>query len=265
MLKNIYTKTFYERRWFLVAWAVGLFSMTLLTMIFFPYLKDSGFDEIAKSAPKSLQGLLGDTSSYATLPGYVGQQIFALRLPAMTIIMAIALFTGLSAGDENKGTQETLLAQPVSRRQVFWHKFGAGAVIMLLANIVIIFAVVTSFPVVKDSMSVVRLAEAALGCWLLTMVLGALTYGLGAATGKRGVTIGASSAVAFGSYLLTSLAPAVSNLDTAQKASVFYYYNTPSIADHGIRLGNVAVLGAIVAVALVIGLAAFVRRDLSRE
>lgn len=265
MLKNIFRKTVYQKRWTLLAWMAGLFSMTFFTMIFFPYLKNSGFDQLSMNAPKSLQGLLGDASSYKTVVGYVDQQIFALRLPMMTMIMAISIFVGIGVSDEDRGTLETLLALPVSRTKAFWHKFAAGAVLSAAACVAIYLAVIASFPVIHGSMSYGNLAEATFACWLISMVFGTLTYALGAATGKRGLTIGIASGIAFITYLISSMAPAVSNLNLAQKFTPFYYYNVPTVAQHGLSIRNLAVLSGSIVIMLALSLLFFRKRDLVRD
>lgn len=265
MFRSIFGKTLYEKRWFLLAWSLGLFTMAFVTMVFFPYFKNAGFEQVIASAPESLKGLLGDASSYMTVVGYVDQQVFALRMPMLTIVMAVALFVSVGVADEDRGTLETLLALPVSRTKVFLQKLFAGAVISAVASVFIALGVWATFGIIHGSMSISSLAQATLGCWLLTMVFGVLTYAIGAATGKRGLTIGVASAVAFVSYLVTSLAPAVDKLDQVQKASVFYYYNTPSIAQHGLQIRNVSVLVGITVVLSVVSLLAFRHRDLVRD
>lgn len=265
MLKGVFLKTLYEKRWFTLGWFVGIVAMALITMVFFPYFANSGFDQVVNSMPKSLEGLLGDANAYKTVAGYVDAQIFALRMPMLTLIMSITLFVGLSAGDEGRGTLETLLAQPVSRARAFWAKFWAGALVSAIACVGIFVGVVISFIFIDGSMSLTRLAAACFGCWLITMAFGALAFAVGTATGRKGATIALASIVAFLSYLITSLAPAVDKLSQAQKASLFYYYNNPSITQSGLQVRNVAVLAGISVVLTVVGVLIFRRRDLVRD
>jgi ABC-2 type transport system permease protein len=265
MLKNIFRKTIYERRLTALAWAAGLFAMTLLTMSFYPYLKNSGFDTVVANAPKELQAALGTAANYKTVPGYVDQQIFALRLPLMTIIMSITMFAGIGVGDEDRGTLETLLSLPVSRLKVFWQKFAGTAVLTGLASIGIMLGVLVSFPIIHGSMGLYNLLTATVACWLIGLVFGTITYALGASTGKRGLTIGLTSGLAFGAFMISSLAPAVDKLSTVQKFTPFYYYNVPSIALNGIKFTNMLVLLAGMAVLLLISAAIFKNRDLIRD
>jgi len=265
MFNSVFAKTFYEKRWTLFGWAVGLFAMTLLTMVFYPYFKNSGFEDMLATAPKSIQTLLGNASNYKTVAGYVDQQIFALRMPMLTIIMAVSLFVGVSVGDEDRGTLETLLAQPVSRTKVFWQKLAAASAVSAAACVAIFLGVVASFPIVKGSMSLTNLAAVTFGCWLVSIVFGMLAYALGTATGKRGLTIAIASTIAFGTYLISSMAPAVDKLKVAQKFTPFYYYNVPSIAQHGLKFSNLVVLAVLVVVPAIIGLLIFNARDLVRD
>lgn len=265
MFNSIFSKTLYERRWFLVAWILAIFGMTLLTMAFYPFFKNSGFDEVIANAPKSLQGVLGQAANYKTVSGYVDQQIFALRLPLLTIIMGVVLFIGIGVGDEDRGTLENLLAQPVSRSQVFWQKFAAGSLILALGCLCIFFAVIASFPLINGSMNLVNLAAACFGCWLISMVFGGLAYAFGMATGKRALTVGVASGLAFFTYLISSLAPAVDKLKDAVKFTPFYYYNTPGIALDGLRWRNVGLLLGIVLAMVITAVVIFKQRDLVRD
>lgn len=265
MFKNVLYKTLYEKRWFTLGWIIGLIAMALLTMVFFPYFANSGFDQAFANAPQAVQNLIGDSAAYKTVQGYVDAQIFSLRMPMLTLIMSITLFVGLSAGDEDRGTLETLLAQPVSRLRVFSQKLGAGAIVCALGCVGIFAGVWASFIFINGSMSLTRLAAACFGCWVITMLFGALAYAIGMATGSRGATIAIASSVAFLTYLITSLAPAVSILNTAQKFSPFYYYNTPSITTHGIDWSNIGILVAMALVLLVGSLLIFKNRDLVRD
>lgn len=264
MLKTVFSKTYYEKRWILLFWFIGILFMTWVTMLFFPYLRDT-FDQVLSNSPKGLQSLLGTASDYKTVQGYVGQQIFALRLPLMMLILSISIFGGLSAGDEERGTLETLLSLPVSRLSVFWQKFAAGALLTFLASLAIFVGVLLSFVNIHATMSLWNLALATFACWLVSLCFGAFTYSLGMLSGRRGITIGLSSAVAFAMYLVTSLAPMTSVLDQAQKFSLFYYYNSPAVATNGLKFFNVSVLVLVIVVCLGIGLLVFRRRDLRRD
>jgi len=97
MIRSIYLKTLYQKRWMTFWWAIGVVAMVSFTLLFFPTLKNSSLGETFAQLPPQFAKLAGDALSFTTIQGYVGEQLFGLRLPIMTIILAITLFTGLTA------------------------------------------------------------------------------------------------------------------------------------------------------------------------
>src|SRR5690242_9657286 len=128
MLKNIFLKTLFEKRWMMLWWALSSVGLTIFIILFFPSLRDS-FGEALKNIPDSMRSLVGNASDYQTLAGYVNIQVFQ-QMIFLPIILGIILATGLLAGDENDGTLQTLLTYPVSRTKVYLHKLAAATAIV---------------------------------------------------------------------------------------------------------------------------------------
>lgn len=262
MLKTIMTKTLYERRWSTFFWALGVVAMALLMMAFFHSFKDGGFDQVLQNLPKSFQSLVGNAASYKTVPGYVAQQVFALRVPLVTLVMGITLFTSLVAGDEEKGTLQTLLAQPVSRFRLFAEKYFAGMLISFIVCAGAIAGVLIGLLIIHEHIGFGQLLGATIDVWLLTLLFGTIGFAIGAITGKRGVAGGLAGLFAFGSYLITSFAASVSGLSTVEKFSPFHYYNHPATAQYGLNTHNVIVMLVTIAILIISSLVIFLRRDI---
>lgn len=261
-MKTILTKTLYEKRWMILFWSIGVVLMALLMMTFYPTFKQGEFDQVLKSLPKSFQGLVGNADSYKTVPGYVAQQVFALRIPLLTLVMGVTLFTGLLAGDEGNGTLQTLLAQPVSRLRVFVEKFMAGAITSLVICSGAIIGVLGGVLIVHEHIGLGRLVEAVIGVWLLTLVFGTIGFALGAITGKRGLAGGVAGLVTFASYMITSFAANVSSLSAVEKLSPFHYYNSPATAQYGLQIHNVAIMVIVILALLIVSSLVFIKRDI---
>ncbi len=261
MFRNIFLKTLYEKRWMLLGWTIGVAAMAMLTFAFYPSFKQGGFDEVFKNVPKSLQSLIGDPSSYKTVQGFIGQEIFALRIPMVTLIMGIVLFTSLIAGDEDKGTLQSLMAQPVSRTRIVIEKFLAGALISFIVCAGAMIGILLVVPFIHEHANLVRLLQATTGVWLLTMLFSSVGFAIGAITGKRGLAGGVAGLITFGTYLITSLVANVSSLKPIEKISPFHYYNNPLIAKAGLTLHDTLILVIPTFLILVFTLAIFKRRD----
>lgn len=262
MFKNVLLKTIYEKRWFIVFWGFGVVAMSLLMMGFYHSFQGGDYDQILKNVPKSLQGFVGNLASLKTVPGYVSQEVFALRVPLLTLIMGVVLFTGLLAGDESEGVLQSLLGQPVTRLRVFVQKFLAGSFISLLICACAFIGVGLGLLLIHENMSFLRLVQAIFGVWLLTMVFATFAFCVGAITGKKGLTGSVAGLFTFGTYLITSFAPSVSGLSKIDKLSPFHYYNNPSIAEFGLKGNNVLILGGVSLILLIISVYIFIKRDI---
>lgn len=262
MLKSVLTKTLFEKRWMMLLWSIGVIVMSMVMMAFYHSFSGGEFTEALKALPKQFQGLIGDIDSLKTVGGYVGQEIFSLRIPLLTLIMGIVLFTSLLAGDERDGTLQTLLAQPISRFRVFIQKYMAGLIISGVICASAIIGIRLSLVLIHESMSMLRLVQAVLGVYLLTVMFGTLGFALGAITSKKGLAGSLTGMFAFVSYMITSFAPSVSWLKNIDTFSPFHYYNNPNISIVGIKGSNVTVMLSIIAISLIVSAFIFHKRDI---
>lgn len=262
MFRSVFLKTMYEKRWMMLLWGIGVAAIALLMMGFYHSFQQGGFDQVLKSVPKSFQSLVGNAASLKTVSGYVSQEVFALRVPLLTLIMGIVLFSALLAGDESDGTLQTILAQPVSRTRVFIEKYVAGLVISFVICLFAIIGVVLGLLLIHEQLSFLRLLQSVIGVWLLTVLFGTLSYTIGAITAKRGVAGSLAGVVAFSTYLLTSFVGNVPSIAGIEKISPFHYYNQPAIATYGLKGENTLVMLAVIAVLVLIGVLIFRKRDI---
>lgn len=257
-MRNTFTKTLYQKRKLALWWVIGIMAMTIFTMAFFPTFRDSQIAESFSQLPAAVQKLAGDVNAYKTIGGYVSQQIFALRLPLLTIILAIALFAGLSAGEEQSGKVETQLALPISRSRLLAEKILAGTAVLAVACLALMVAVEIGALVVGESYAWGNALKWSLSCFILSLVVGLIAFAVGSSTGSKALALGVASGVAFGSYLITSLAASVSSLKAFDKVSLFHYYPTgPTLSASQLLL-----FGALAATCLIVSFTVFNRRDI---
>jgi ABC-2 type transport system permease protein len=255
-------KTLHEKRWWMVFWSLGVIGMSLLMMSFYHSFSGGQFDEALKNLPKSFQGIIGNMASLKTVPGYVSQEVFALRVPLLTLIMGIILYTGVLAGDENEGTLQSLLAQPVSRLRVFLEKLLAAMVVSFIICGAAFIGVWIGLLLIHEQMSLLRLFQAVVGAWLLVFMFGSLGFAIGAITGKRGIAGSVTGLLTFGSYLLSSFAPSVALIEKIDKYFPFHYYNNPAIAVNGLKGSNVLLMVSVSGLLLIIAAVIFTKRDI---
>ncbi len=262
MLKSIFLKTIYEKRWATIGWVVAILATTVLVVVLFPTMRDS-FGESLKNVPESLKSFIGDASDYQNIVGYSDIQVIT-QMIFMTVILGVILGSGSLAGDEGEGTLQTLLYQPTKRSRVYIEKLAAISLVMLLATIAVTGGIYLGALFIGEAgnLNFERIAQATLATWLITMVFGMLAFMIGAITGKRGLAGMIAGAVAFITYIVSSLAPTADVLKRLDYASPFHYFNHPSILKNGLELSDTLVLIAINIAMIILGYIIFVKRDI---
>jgi len=258
----IVRKTLFEKRFSLIAWALGALFMVWLTLIFYPsFSQGDQLDSLIKSLPPQLQGLVGNVNNFKSIGGYLDGVVFNLRVPLVTVTMAILFGISLTAADEEQGTLSTLLAQPVSRGRVLLEKFMALTAGIIIVHIGVFFGLLLALLNINYTYSISLLLAVTAGSLLLALVFGTFAFGLGIAFGKKGLISAIAAGVAFLAFLVQSLAPSVKSLQGIQKLSPFYYYTAPSTASNGLDWTYVALQALIVAALVIVGWALFRHRD----
>ncbi len=258
---NLFFKTLRDKRYFLLGWAIGIGFLGFVMTSFFPSFSGGQIDGLLDSLPPALQGLVGDLQDWKELPGYIGSQVFDIRLPIFISILSILLAIGLTVGEEDKGQLRTLIALPVSRRKIILAKWFSIVIICFVASLAPIIGVEVGLLTIGKSLDQMVLVRLGLFTWLLVTALASLIFAIGLSTGKRAITTGVAIILAIGSFLLSTFAQAVDWLEPYEKLSFFHYFPAVEIAHGTMEWGNAVFYGVVILVSLFIALLFFPRRD----
>ena len=260
MLKTIFLKTLFEKRWMTVWWALSSVGLTIFIVLFFPSLKDS-FGQALQNIPDSMKSLVGDASDYQTLNGYLNVQVFQ-QIIFLPVILGVILGTGLLAGDENEGTLQTLITHPVSRTKVYLHKLAACAAIVGIVTFGFFLGSWLGALIIRDHVDLWRLLQATFMAWLVSMAISLIGFALAGISGKRALSGSIAGAYAFAMYIISTLVISVKQLRFADYFSPFHYFNHPSPLKAAFDYGDMFVLLAASLVFITVGYIIFIRRDI---
>jgi ABC-2 type transport system permease protein len=130
-----------------------------------------------------------------------------------------------------------------------------------LLGLALVLTAMAAAPLVDLRVEMAGLAAAVLSQVLLAALYGALALGLGAATGRHGLAIGVSTAVAVATYLMRSLGALTDASERLRTISPVYWANGNDPMVNGVGAGLIAVAAAI-GVVVVAGTELFADRDL---
>jgi beta-exotoxin I transport system permease protein len=264
MLRNVTLKTLRDLRAGFLWWGLGLAGMVALMLSVYPTVRaNPALNRLVQQYPDALKAFIGfgGEVDYLSPAGYLGSELFSFMVPLLLLVAAIGAGARAVAGEEEMGTLELLLSCPVSRRLMVLEKLAALAIEVAGLGAVLLVSLWVGSRAVSMDVSFAHLAAATVAAVLLALAYGALALLVGAATGRRALTIGVVAAAAVAAYLVASLASLVDLLEPAKLASPFYHYSAGDPLRHGLAAGHTLVLVAIAVVAGLLSPLALERRD----
>jgi ABC-2 type transport system permease protein len=245
----------------LTGYCLGMAVYALAVVAMYPAFKTSTSLDKLIASDSTAAALFGVTGRLSTSAGWLNGNIYANFLPLIMLLLTIGYGAACLAGQDEDGTLGTLAVLPVRRTAIVVQKAAAMAVQAAALTITVaVFVIIgRSFQL---NVTIANVASVSAAVWLMGLDFGLVTMAAGALTGRRGTAIGAGTAVAAASYLVSSLAPVASWIRPARYASLFYWSVGNSQISHGVSPGDYAVLIGAGLCALAAVTLAFRRLDL---
>jgi ABC-2 type transport system permease protein len=196
----------------------------------------------------------------------------------MLMGLGVALGVAAIAGDENTGTLEYLLSKPVTRSAVAVARYLGMVTILALVGLLSGLSLVVSLPLFQLDDTVTTTApdgtpitsagataqdvfNGTLSSFAVAIGLAAVAFLLGAATGRKGLALGAATGLGIGGYVLYTLSNMTDSLGPLTWISPWRWYVADAMLIEGLTW-NVLLPFVTATVGLLIGWWAFVHRDL---
>jgi beta-exotoxin I transport system permease protein len=266
MLRSVFAKSLRDLRRSFAWWALGLVGYVALIVSVYPTIRDNpDLNKLVESYPEALKAFIafGGQLDYTSAAGYLGSELFSFMIPALFLVATVGNGAGSIAGEEERGTLDLLLSLPLSRTRIAAEKLGAMCVETAGLGLVLWLALWVGALAFGMHVSAAHLGAAVVVLVLLSTSFGAVAFMLAAATGRKALAIGVTVALAVGAYLVNSLASLVDALEPFQKVSPFYHYAAGDPLHQGLDPWHTLFLVAVGAVAAIVGVALFARRDVA--
>ena len=250
-----------NRRRSLAGYCLGMGVYALVVVAMYPAFKTStSLDKLIHS-DSTAAALFGVTGRISSSGGWLNGNIYANFFPLIMLLLTIGYGAACLAGQDEDGTLGLLAALPVRRTIVVAQKTAAMAIqaAVLTVTVAVLVIIGRSFQL---DITIANVASISAAIFLMGLDFGLLAMTAGALTGRKGAAIGAGTALAAGSYLISSLAPVVSWIRPARYASLFYWSVGNSQISHGVSPGSYAVLIIVGLCVLAAAMLAFRRLDI---
>jgi ABC-2 type transport system permease protein len=214
-------------------------------------------DTLTKNMPESLKAFVG-----SNVPGgYVVGETFTLIAPIALVAYAVIAGASAVAGEERDGTMSMLAAQPVTRTRVLLAKAGALGLSLVAVTALFWAGMALADLAYGSQLTAGGLAAGTIHLLFLGLAFAAIALALGAATGRPEIASSAAGGIAVAAYLTNAMLP-LAGLGRWAELSPWYYALGSDPLRHGIDFAHLGVLTGLGAVAVVVAVLTFRRRDL---
>jgi ABC-2 type transport system permease protein len=184
-----------------------------------------------------------------------------ILLPMLSMAFAVTQASRWASDDE-EGRHELVLATPQPRLRVLLGRFGALATAAVFMGLVTLAVTILSASGSGVKLDAGNLVAATLSIIPQCLLMAAIGY-LFAGWLRTALETGLLSFLLVIWFFISFIGPEIGFSGTVLKLSAFYYYGTPLA--HGLPVGDMLIVIAVAAAALVVASVRFARKDIGRS
>jgi ABC-2 type transport system permease protein len=260
-----------DRKTSLIAYSLGAAVFLEMYVAMFPLFADrfdqAQIDKLLQAYPKQIFQAIGMDPAKFTLAkfeSFVATEYFSLIWPIMAIIFVVALGGVQIAGEIEKGTIETVLAQPISRLKIFFAKYIAGVAGLLIFTVISVFAVVPLAALHGVEYKLENFATAAVLGFFFALAIFSLSMLSTSMFSEKGKSNFAVGGVVILMYVLNVISTFKESLKDLRYLSFFYYYDySAALLDNKLDSLAIWVFLGVSVVVTILGALWFMRRDVA--
>jgi ABC-2 type transport system permease protein len=266
-LRSVLGKSIHDQWRAVLLWSVFAAGLPALYVALYPSFGSGSmlvqFQQLMDQMPEAYRALFASTGlDLTTAEGFLNIELFSFVAPLMLLAVAIALGASATAGEEESGTADLLLANPIRRSRVVAEK----AIAMILWTAVVAAAIWAGVVVAAVAFGVdlrlERVALALVSAALLGVTFGGVALVVGALLARRMAAFAVAIMLAVLAYFLNALAPLISGMSGWRVLSPFYWYVGNDPLRHGLEPAHVLALVAVTAVCVATAAIVWERRDI---
>lgn len=264
MLRSVWVKVLHDQWRLLLGISVLAGSLAGMYLAFYPSIgMAKEMQTLLDSLPPALMALFASQGLDLSTPeGFLNMELFSFLGPIFVMIYAATVGGGATAGEEERGTLDLLLANPIARWRVVVEKAAAMTIGLAILSAAMLLGVVLVSVVMQIDIDAGKVAAALASNGLLGLSLGGVALLIGALTGRRMLAVGGTMTVAVASFFVNGLAPLVDWLAGLRPWSLFYHFIGYDPLNNGLDPLHAGVLLAVAVVGATAAALAFEQRDL---
>ncbi len=268
MIKRFFLTTLKElrlKRLTIISYTFAAFAFLLMYAAVYPAVQDQSakFTELFSSYPKEfLEAFSISQIRMDTYENYLAMEHFSIIWPLMVALLTVTLSGFAIAGEIEKRTMSIMLSLPMSRLNIFFAKYTAGIIALLIFSFISIMAAVPlawifDFGINSSTFWATLLISLAFG-WAL-LGLGFCISSFFSEKGQAYLILGGTLLLM---YVINVISQLVNSIDWLKYFSIFNYYKpTDIMTGASLDVWSTLVLCAVAIISTLFGALWFKRRD----
>ena len=255
--------TLQRLRWHIIGWSLGLAYLGAMIVSVAKTVSEMSdlVEQLMAGFPQEMLQFFGGMEGFATPAGFVDSKFYS-QLPLLLAFLAIAAGSGLLAADEEQGTLDLLLGQPISRSRLYLARLAGLLVAILIVLVSAMLAATVALLWVDVDLTAGQLALGYVPAFVQVLFMASLTVMLSQLLPSRRATATIAAIYLFGGYFLNGFAHLVPALEPYARLTPYYWYQSGQVMTHGLKWSWLGGLCAFSLAFLGIGWWRFQRRDL---
>lgn len=240
-----------------IIWIAAFTLYVAMIVSIYPTFSNAGMLDVVKNYPEPFKKMF-NVDLMASLPGFLSVEIFTF-LPLVLAFFPITTLAGAIAGEEERGSMDIYLAQPISRRHIVLANVISTAIWCIVMLTVACVANRVLAQVRGMELGFRQALEGFLGVFPVIFVFGLIALAVGSFARTKGAATGAAFVTMFMLYLANAIGKLVPDYESIRTISPFRWYDDPII--NGINWTGVLILLTACLVLLLTAIVVFDRRD----
>jgi ABC-2 type transport system permease protein len=263
MLRNSFTKWLWDNRRSMITWALAIAGVGAMYAAFWPTMDNPAMRELLDNYADELLEALNYTD-IATAAGYLNATVYGLVGALLTVVFSLSTGAKVIAGDEEAGTLDLILAHPITRVMLALQRFAAFLLVAAAISVtMLVFMLVLSGPAHLEEISTASYLAMHFHLFLFSALFGAVGFGVGAATGRRGLALGVGAGFAVFGFAANGLFNQIDGFEWIEGFSPFHWLNGNSPLENGVHTGDALIMAGLAVLVVTAGLLMLRRRDIA--
>ncbi|MBU0731957.1 ABC transporter permease [Patescibacteria group bacterium] len=264
---TIIWRTIKDRKVSIIVYCLAILGFMWMFVALYPSIQEEGanFTELFQSYPEEfLKAFNMQEMSFATLENFLTLENFSIMWPIIMLFLVVAYAGNALACEIEKGTAEILLAKPISRTSIFLARYLAGIFIILVFCAVSVYGVIPLAEISNVEYNWAGYTPMFVLCLLFAWAVFSLAFMVSAMTSEKSKVYMVMGGGLVLMYVLNVIVNFKENLENIKYASFFYYYDyNNAMISHNYDMISIMVFASVAAIATVIGLYWFNKRDIA--